>query len=141
MPSTVTDWLWSVRFWNPLPATGMEVLAIATVPEKAPAVPVPRPIVIFWPAAPAARAAVVMEAPPFTVNGLAVLAVDDRASVNPAVFGAVLAMVRVPVEPGPAPEVYVAAALNAQYLQHQLAMAELRNQHLVEQARARHRAG
>ncbi|WP_210515682.1 helix-turn-helix transcriptional regulator [Hymenobacter terricola] len=32
-----------------------------------------------------------------------------------------------------APENYVAAALNAQYLQHQLAMAELRNQHLLEQ--------
>ena len=34
---------------------------------------------------------------------------------------------------GAAPENYVAAALNAQYLQHQLALAELRNQHLLEQ--------
>ena len=31
------------------------------------------------------------------------------------------------------PEVYVAAALNAQQLHHQLALAELRNQHLLEQ--------
>ena len=31
------------------------------------------------------------------------------------------------------PETYVAAALNAQHLQHQLALAELRNQHLLEQ--------
>ncbi|WP_156175863.1 helix-turn-helix transcriptional regulator [Hymenobacter terrenus] len=33
----------------------------------------------------------------------------------------------------PSPETYVAAALHAQHLQHQLAMAELRNQHLLEQ--------
>lgn len=32
-----------------------------------------------------------------------------------------------------APETYVVAALHAQHLQHQLALAELRNQHLVEQ--------
>lgn len=31
------------------------------------------------------------------------------------------------------PEAYVAAAIHAQYLQHQLALAELRNQHLLEQ--------
>ena len=35
--------------------------------------------------------------------------------------------------PAPAPETSVVAALNAQYLQHQLALAELRNQHLQEQ--------
>ncbi|OGX86032.1 hypothetical protein BEN47_13740 [Hymenobacter lapidarius] len=33
----------------------------------------------------------------------------------------------------PGPETYVAAALHAQHLQHQLALAELRNQHLQEQ--------
>jgi hypothetical protein len=31
------------------------------------------------------------------------------------------------------PEIYVTAALHAQHLQHQLAMAEMRNQHLLEQ--------
>ena len=36
-----------------------------------------------------------------------------------------------PVAPGP--ETYVAAALHAQHLQHQLALAELRNQNLQEQ--------
>ena len=37
--------------------------------------------------------------------------------------------------PAPAsnPEAYVAAAMHAQHLQHQLALAELRNQHLLEQ--------
>ncbi|GAB3866921.1 hypothetical protein GCM10028824_08170 [Hymenobacter segetis] len=33
----------------------------------------------------------------------------------------------------PSPEVYVAAALHAQHLQHQLALSEMRNQHLLEQ--------
>lgn len=33
----------------------------------------------------------------------------------------------------PSPETYVTAALHAQHLQHQLALAELRNQHLQEQ--------
>lgn len=33
----------------------------------------------------------------------------------------------------PASEAYMAAALHAQHLQHQLAMAEMRNQHLLEQ--------
>ena len=35
--------------------------------------------------------------------------------------------------PAPAPDTSMAAVLNAQYLQHQLALAELRNQHLLEQ--------
>ncbi|GAB3309057.1 hypothetical protein GCM10027511_21380 [Hymenobacter humi] len=34
---------------------------------------------------------------------------------------------------GPTPEIYVAAALHAQHLQHQLALSEMRNQHLLEQ--------
>ncbi len=35
--------------------------------------------------------------------------------------------------PVPNPEAYVAAALHTQHLQHQLALAEMRNQHLLEQ--------
>ena len=39
-----------------------------------------------------------------------------------------------PTTPAPfAPEAYLAGALHAQHLQHQLALAELRNQHLLEQ--------
>ncbi|MBF9239591.1 hypothetical protein I2I05_19520 [Hymenobacter sp. BT683] len=34
---------------------------------------------------------------------------------------------------GPSPESYLTAALHAQHLQHQLAMAEMRNQHLLDQ--------
>ena len=44
------------------------------------------------------------------------------------------ASIPVPGPPeGPGPEAYVTAALHAQHLQHQLALAEQRNQHLVEQ--------
>ena len=35
--------------------------------------------------------------------------------------------------PGNGSEMYVTAALHAQHLQHQLALAEMRNQHLLEQ--------
>lgn len=38
-----------------------------------------------------------------------------------------------PVAAAGNPEAYVAAAIHAQHLQHQLALAELRNQHLLEQ--------
>jgi hypothetical protein len=38
-----------------------------------------------------------------------------------------------PASPVGGPEAYVAAAIHAQHLQHQLAMAEMRNQHLLEQ--------
>ena len=37
------------------------------------------------------------------------------------------------VQPAAASETYVAAAIHAQHLQHQLALAEMRNQHLLEQ--------
>ncbi len=50
------------------------------------------------------------------------------ASVAPPVAAVAPAL---PV--GPTAETYVAAALHAQHLQHQLAVAELRNQHLQEQ--------
>lgn len=38
-----------------------------------------------------------------------------------------------PSAAGPSPESYLGAALHAQHLQHQLAMAEMRNHHLLEQ--------
>ena len=56
--------------------------------------------------------------------------------VIPAPIAPVAPALPTPVAPapaGPTPEIYVTAALNAQYLQHQLALAEMRNQHLVEQ--------
>ena len=58
--------------------------------------------------------------------------VAPQSVVVPAASVNVPAPVALPVA-ALGPEVYVAAALNAQHLQHQLALAELRNQHLVEQ--------
>ena len=59
----------------------------------------------------------------------------SEATVTPAAATAPVAVASpVPAAPaGVSPEVYVTAALHAQHLQHQLALAEIRNQHLVEQ--------
>jgi hypothetical protein len=57
------------------------------------------------------------------------------AAATPAEAPAAAAAPLPAAAPAPAinPETYLAAALHAQHLQHQLAMAELRNQHLLEQ--------
>ena len=58
-----------------------------------------------------------------------------EATVTPVAATAPVAVAS-PVQAAPtgvSPEVYVTAALHAQHLQHQLALAEIRNQHLVEQ--------
>ncbi|MDO7852354.1 hypothetical protein [Hymenobacter convexus] len=57
------------------------------------------------------------------------------APVQAAAPVAATAQVPAAVAPAPAPnpEAYISAALHAQHLQHQLAMAEMRNQHLLEQ--------
>ena len=47
--------------------------------------------------------------------------------------GAALAAIPPTAEPLGSSEAYVAAAIHAQHLQHQLALAEMRNQHLLEQ--------
>jgi len=68
--------------------------------------------------------------------------VPIAASPTPPVGAATQPAVSVPSPIGPptlepskptAPDTYIAAALHAQHLQHQLAVAELRNQHLLEQ--------
>ena len=50
-----------------------------------------------------------------------------------AAYAAQVAPAAMPAAAQPGPEVYLTAALHAQQLQHQLALAELRNQHLLEQ--------
>ncbi|MDO7849735.1 hypothetical protein Q5H92_25455 [Hymenobacter sp. M29] len=56
-------------------------------------------------------------------------------AVEPKAAVAAAAQVLAPPAPAPAanPELYISAALHAQHLQHQLALAEMRNQHLLEQ--------
>ena len=58
-----------------------------------------------------------------------------EAAVTPVAATAPVGLASpVPAAPtGVSPEVYVTAALHAQHLQHQLTLAEIRNQHLVEQ--------
>jgi len=51
----------------------------------------------------------------------------------PPVTSAPVAAPALAAPAAPAPELYVAAALHAQHLQHQLALAEMRNQHLLDQ--------
>ena len=71
-------------------------------------------------------------------------AAPPRMAENPApapvafIEHVVVPSVPLPASPPPVssvggPEAYVAAAIHAQHLQHQLALAEMRNQHLLEQ--------
>ena len=87
-------------------------------------------------AAAATPAAVPAPAPPVAetvaVPAPPVLHYPTPSGVGPAAPPA--PVVVSPAAPaGPTPEIYVAAALHAQHLQHQLALAELRNQHLLDQ--------
>ncbi len=101
--------------------------SVATTPllsaeEPAPVAvnPVPQPL-----AAPAPAAAPAQTAPPFQVATVPVMPtapLSEPASALPAPVPA--------AAPDPA---YFAVALQTQYLQHQLALAEQRNQHLLEQ--------
>ena len=119
-PSEIAATLALAAAAQPGPATATVSVHTPEIaaPLEAPA-PLPEAVPPAFFATPAANAPL-PQAPPV------------MAPVSP-VPAVVSAPVAVPVAPGPAPEIYVAAALNAQYLQHQLAMAELRNQHLVEQ--------
>lgn len=89
----------------------LTVAAVAT-----PAVSEPLPVSLGIPEAPVVPASQVAVAAPPLVNVPAPVPVATAVSA-----------------PTAAPEMFVAAALNAQYFQHQLALAELRNQHLQEQ--------
>ena len=85
------------------------------------------PAVGAVPAPPVAEIVAVPEMPTFHYPTPGAAA--PVASAIPA-----LSVLPSPVAPaGPTPEIYVAAALHAQHLQHQLALAELRNQHLLDQ--------
>ncbi|MBH8569496.1 helix-turn-helix transcriptional regulator [Microvirga sp. STS02] len=104
------------RISPPVAAVAAAETPVATNTATAPEVPVA-------PVAPAAAA----EAAPIA---------SPRPEPAAAPVAALPSPVPVPATPAPgvpSPEVYVAAALHAQNLQHQLALAEMRNQHLLEQ--------
>ncbi|GAA3972966.1 helix-turn-helix transcriptional regulator [Hymenobacter antarcticus] len=106
-------------------AANQPVRAAAPVPVEVPQV-APVPEVLATPPAPTQPAT-----PPAPTQPLPLPEVAPAASAAPAAPA--------PAAPAPAapagfsPELYVTAALHAQHLQHQLALAEMRNQHLVEQ--------
>ena len=110
---------------QPVRANGAYAPTEAEVPQPAP-VPAAS-VVVESPVAPQVAAAAQAPAAPSAPLIL------EPASVAPQPTPAAAPAVSAPAPNAPAPEVYVAAALHAQHLQHQLALAEMRNQHLLEQ--------
>ena len=123
-----------VRAAEPAPFEAAESSALPEMPATAAAsdalaaaqIPVAPQTVVANPAAPITQG--------FPASTIPASSVETPVS---AVASAPSPSIASPVSAAPAsgaaPEAYVAAALNAQYLQHQLALAELRNQHLLEQ--------
>jgi hypothetical protein len=111
-------------------AANQPARTVAPAPEKTSVVP-PEP---FAPVSPVAVPSVA-ETPPVPVMEPAIPV--PPMPVAPAAVPPVAPVAAPPVAAAPVavsgPETYVAAALHAQHLQHQLALAELRNQHLLEQ--------
>ncbi|WP_460607939.1 hypothetical protein [Hymenobacter terrigena] len=96
----------------------------ATVAENSVATDAPAASEIpATPVAPIAAAPVAPGLPPMPEPSPVPVAVQPTPAPVPAM----------PAPSAPSPEVYVAAALHTQHLQHQLALAEMRNQHLLEQ--------
>ena len=98
---------------RPEPSTSAQPTPMATPAAEAPQPPVAEPAA----AVPSASAVPATALPP--------VAAAPSAAPAPVAQPASAAV--------PNPETYVAAALHAQHLQHQLALAEMRNQHLLEQ--------
>jgi len=90
------------------------------------------------PQQPAADPAPAQPAAPHTAQAAeipapAVVTSPQPAPAAPPTAASALPPTAMPATASSSPESYVAAALHAQHLQHQLALAELRNQHLLEQ--------
>ncbi len=109
------------------PAHATAPPAQAAPETAAPASSAPRPTAQAAPAETSASApepALAASTPP--VAPVALAAAAPAAFPPPAMSAA-------PAAPAAPADAYLAAALHAQHLQHQLALAELRNQHLQEQ--------
>ncbi|MGY3087055.1 hypothetical protein ACVWYF_000081 [Hymenobacter sp. UYAg731] len=121
---------------QPVRANGDSVPDEAPIPQPA---PVPTaPVVAEPPVAPQTAATTEARAAPVASAAPVPTAPSEPLTQVPASATPQLAPVPAPLIPAPvasisAPEVYVAAALHAQHLQHQLALSEMRNQHLLEQ--------
>jgi len=115
-------------------AAAVNLPARATVPVQPDAVEIPRitempvaPVASVTTEAPAAAAVPFQAAPaPVPAPALAELLSAPAVPLAPVAQSA-------PAASGLSPEVYMTAAWHAQHLQHQLVLAEMRNQHLLEQ--------
>lgn len=129
----------------PQPARFTSAAPVAAAPGTpvTPAADTRRPMRPFRPSsAPATQPAVAPVAMPEVPTVPVIPPPAEAAAPEPAAIMSPPPVVA-PADPAPAalqpaapasnPEAYVAAAIHAQHLQHQLAMAELRNQHLLEQ--------
>ena len=120
-------------------AANQPVRTVGAVAPNEPEASQPAPTAAAVAPAVAIEASAAPEVPVAPVAPVAATPVAPSASPIPEpapVPVAVPTMVPAPAMPAPSaptPEVYVAAALHAQHLQHQLALAEMRNQHLLEQ--------
>jgi hypothetical protein len=132
---------------KPAPATPnfpTPLFAVAAARQPAPvAPPLPAELPVAEPAATAtaaAPAAIVQEAPRVAASQSAPVPVAPAATAPPEPLPAASTAQLPPfgptatAAPAAAPDAaYITAALHAQHLQHQLALAEQRNQHLLEQ--------
>jgi|GEM_PF-948133 len=123
-------------------AANQPVHAAAPLPAEATKIEMPRPIPSAITGTPVASeipaALVTTVAQPQFQPTVSPSAEMPTAPVVLPPAASVLPVATAPTSLAPAsaslsPETFVAAALHAQYLQHQLALAETRNQHLVEQ--------
>ena len=137
-PNVSKDWL--------MEGAGPMMKQEARLAESAPVAAAPAPANPVAPAAPAVAAPLFAAADPATNNGASVpvpivaapvaVAVPPVAPPQPIPAPAEVPAAVAPPAPvaAPAPDpAYLTAALQTQYLQHQLALAEQRNQHLLEQ--------
>ena len=107
------------------------LFAVSTARPPAPVAPNPLPTEAEPPAVPSAT---VPEAPPAAIAqpapDLAPATPQPEVATTPPAAASPAATATPPTAPDAA---YLTAALHAQHLQHQLALAEQRNQHLLEQ--------
>ena len=107
-------------------AVNQPARATELVQPDATEMPVP-PVAPVTTEAPATAAVPLQAVPaPAPAPALAELPIAPAVPLAPVAQSA-------PAASGLSPEVYVTAALHAQHLQHQLVLAEMRNQHLLEQ--------
>ncbi len=115
-PNVSKDWLMEGQ--GPMLLAGVPTVKVAPTAPAAPAVALKK--------APA-------PAPLFAASAATAAPVAEETPAAPAASGPLPASIRVVPPAAPTADAAIGAALQTQHLLHQLALAELRNQHLTEQ--------